>query len=111
MVRKNFFKQVYEIVKQIPPGQVMTYGQIALRLRSGSSASRISISPRTVGWALYANPDSSLVPCHRVVNKDGRLAPGYAFGGPGEQKMRLKAEGIEFIDENHIDLLRYLYEA
>lgn len=104
MVKGNFFKRVYEIVKQIPSGRVMTYGQIALRLRSGPSASRINISPRTVGWALHANPDSSDVPCHRVVNKDGRLAPGYAFGGPNEQKNRLVAEGVKFMDEFHVDL-------
>jgi len=38
------------------------------------------------------------------VNKDGRLAPGYAFGGPGEQKNRLISEGVKFIDEDHVDL-------
>ena len=65
--------------------------------------------PDVVGQALHANPDSSDVPCHRVVNKDGRMAPGYAFGGPGEQRMRLKAEGVKFIDDDHVDLLIYLY--
>jgi methylated-DNA-protein-cysteine methyltransferase-like protein len=72
----------------------MTYGQIALRLRSG---------PVVVGWALHANRDSK-VPCHRVVNKDGRLAPGYVFGGPNEQKNRLVAEGVIFIDKDRVDL-------
>ena len=92
----NFFEQVYEVVKTIPKGKVMTYGQIARAIGSKDA--------RKVGWALHANPDCSLVPCHRVVNKDGRLAPGYAFGGPDEQKIRLIAEGVEFVDKNHVKM-------
>ena len=103
MVKNNFFDRVYQVVKKIPEGKVTPYGLIALRLRSGPAGSRINISPQFVGWALHANPDFSNVPCHRVVNKDGQLAPGYAFGGPGEQRMRLKAEGVEFIDEDYVD--------
>lgn len=79
----------------------MTYGGIADVIGTKDA--------RRVGQALHANPDSSDVPCHRVVNKDGRMAPGYAFGGPGEQRMRLKAEGVKFIDDDHVDLLIYLY--
>lgn len=63
---------------------------------------------RKVGWALHANPDSENCPCHRVVNKDGRLAPGYAFGGPGEQKKMLLEEGVPFKDELHVDLEKAL---
>ena len=81
----------------------MTYGQVALRLRSGPSGRRINISPRTVGWALHANRDKN-TPCHRVVNKEGRLAPSYAFGGYHEQRNRLVAEGVKFLDEFHVDL-------
>ena len=92
----NFFEQVYEVVKTIPKGKVMTYGQIARAIGSKDA--------RKVGWALHANPDGSRVPCHRVVNKDGRLAPGYAFGGPDEQKIRLIAEGVEFVDKNHVKM-------
>ena len=105
----NFFDRVYAVVKRIPKGKVMTYGQIALRLRSGSSTSRINVSPQFVGWALHANPDSSKTPCHRVVTKDGRLAPGYAFGGPDEQKNLLISEGVSFIDESHVDLEKHLW--
>ena len=79
MSSKNFFERVYTIVRQIPIGKVMTYGQVALRLRSGPAGSRINISPQFVGWALHANKDSLDVPCHRVVKKEGRLAPGYVF--------------------------------
>lgn len=91
----NFFEQVYEIVKEIPEGKVMTYGQIARKLGTKDA--------RRVGHALHANKNHE-VSCHRVVNKHGRLAPGYAFGGPGEQKNRLMAEGVKFLDELHVDL-------
>ncbi len=104
MQKSNFFERVYAVVREIPEGMVMTYGQVALRLRSGPNGHRINISPRTVGWALHANKDGSGVPCHRVVNKEGRLAPSYAFGGYHEQRNRLLAEGIKFIDELHVDM-------
>lgn len=95
MESKNFFERVYKIVRKIPRGKVMTYGQIAEALGTKDA--------RRVGHALHANKDRN-TPCHRVVNKDGRLAPGYAFGGPDEQKMKLAAEGVTFIDHNHVDL-------
>lgn len=91
----NFFEQVYEVVKKIPEGKVMTYGQVADAIGTRDA--------RRVGHALHANRNPE-IPCHRVVNKDGRLAPGYAFGGPNEQRNRLLAEGVKFIDENHVDL-------
>ena len=103
MAAKNFFNRVYEIVKKIPEGKVMTYGGIAAVMGTHDA--------RRVGQALHANPDSSSVPCHRVVNKDGRLAPGYAFGGPDEQRMRLKAEGVKFIDDTHVNLIICLYAS
>ena len=90
----NFFDQVYDVVKKIPEGKVMTYGQIADIIGTKDA--------RRVGHALHANRDLD-VPCHRVVAKNGRLAPGYAFGGAGEQKARLLAEGVDFMDDNHVD--------
>lgn len=96
MKKNNFFEQVYEVVREIPEGMVMTYGQIAKKLGTPDA--------RRVGHALHANREENNVPCHRVVNKEGRLAPGYAFGGPDEQKNRLLAEGAKFLDEMHVDL-------
>lgn len=98
MKKSNFFERVYAVVGEIPEGRVMTYGQIASDLGTKDA--------RRVGHALHANKEGSGVPCHRVVNKDGRLAPGYAFGGPNEQEMRLKAEGVKFLDELHVDLTK-----
>lgn len=92
----NFFEQVYVLVRKIPEGKVATYGEIAGALGTKDA--------RRVGQALHANPSGDMAPCHRVVNKDGRLAPGYAFGGPNEQKNKLKSEGVVFKDEMHVDL-------
>jgi len=79
--------RIYEVVKQIPRGSVLSYGDIA-RL-SGTH-------PRVVGWALHRNPDPEIIPCHRVVFRDGSLSPGYAFGGAGKQREILEKEGVEF---------------
>ena len=73
-MKKGFFEQVYNVVKQIPLGCVATYGQIA-RLCGNPRMSR------QVGWALHVNPEPYVIPCHRVVNCEGKLAPSFAFGG------------------------------
>jgi methylated-DNA-protein-cysteine methyltransferase-like protein len=91
----TFFERVYKLVKQIPPGKVATYGQIAEILGTRDA--------RKVGFALHANRDPK-VPCHRIVNKEGRLAPNYAFDGWREQKRKLFEEGIIFKDEMRVDL-------
>ena len=70
----NTFERIYEQVKLIPKGKVATYGQIAL-LAGNPRWSRV------VGYALHANPDPDSIPCHRVVTKEGRLSPSFAFGG------------------------------
>lgn len=96
----NYREKVYNLVRQIPKGKVTTYGAIAKRLH---------MSPRTVGTALHLNPYEGDVPCHRVVNRDGRIAPGFAFGGIGAQKKLLEDEGVKFIDETHLKLIDYFY--
>ncbi len=97
--RNNFFTKVYSVVVKIPKGKVSTYGQIAKKLETKDS--------RKVGWALHANTDRN-VPCHRVVNKDGKLASGFAFGGYKEQKELLLNEGVVFKDEMNVDLNKCL---
>lgn len=94
----SFFQDVYSIVQQIPPGFVSTYGDIASALGTKDA--------RRVGHALHANPSGDLTPCHRVVNKDGRLSESYAFGGSIEQYAKLVSEGVTFIDRAHVDLTR-----
>jgi methylated-DNA-protein-cysteine methyltransferase-like protein len=93
--RSNLFVRIYKLTQSIPLGKVATYGQLAEAL--GIKDSRI------VGWALHGNKDQK-VPCHRVVDRTGRLAPNYAFNGASEQRLRLKAEGISFTDDMHVNL-------
>lgn len=95
MKKSSFFEEVYEIVRKIPEGKVSTYGQVAKAIGTKDA--------RKVGWALHANKDEK-TPCHRVVNRSGRIAPSYAFGGYHEQRNRLRAEGVLFIDELHVNL-------
>lgn len=97
----SFFQQIYTLVRQIPAGKVSTYGQLAKALHTKDA--------RRIGHALHANPDSGMTPCHRVVFSDGRLAPGYAFGGPNEQLRKLQLEGVQFLDETHVDIKQSLY--
>lgn len=97
----GFFSKVFELVKKVPPGKVVTYGQIAEVLGTKDA--------RRVGWALHSNKDQK-TPCHRVVDRTGRLAPNFAFDGEKEQRKRLIEEGVSFLDEKHIDLKRHLWD-
>lgn len=106
--RGGFFAKVYEVVRGIPEGKVMTYGQVARRLGTADA--------RKVGWALAANSDPN-TPCHRVVNKEGGLAKNFgksldlgAMQGFGEQKRRLVEEGVGF-QGDRVDLEKCLYEG
>ena len=102
MSNLSFFKRVYKVVKKIPEGKVMTYGQVAKILGTKDA--------RKVGFALHGNTDPG-IPCHRVVNKEGAVAINYAFGGGWkEQKNRLVAEDVKFKDETHVDLDKFLWE-
>jgi len=94
------FEKIYEVVKTIPKGRVATYGMVAALAGNPRWA-------RVVGYALHNNPDSSTIPCHRVVNREGRVAPGFAFGGEGVQRQMLEAEGIVFEPDGRIDLEKY----
>lgn len=91
----NTFEKVYAVVRKIPPGKVMTYGQVG---------KIVGTTARVVGFALHANPYEGDVPCHRVVDRNGRLAPNFAFGGAREHFLRLKGEGAKFVDEIHVNL-------
>ena len=96
----NTFEKIYEVVKSIPKGKVATYGRVALLAGNPRWA-------RVVGYALHTNPAPGIIPCHRVVNREGRVAPGFAFGGEGVQRQLLEAEGIVFEVNGRIDLKKY----
>lgn len=96
----SFYSEVYEAVKRIPEGKVTNYGTIA------AIAGRPR-SSRLVGWALHVNPDPANIPCHRVVMKDGSLAPAFAFGGPEIQRMLLEKEGVGFTEDGRVNMALY----
>ena len=86
------FEKIYEVVKQIPKGNVATYGQVA-ELAGNRRWSQI------VGYALHGNPDPEHIPCHRVVNRFGEVSKAFAFGGSNRQVELLKGEGVEFVGD------------
>lgn len=94
---KDFYKKVYDMVEKIPAGKVMTYGQIAVRLNCPRNA-------RVVGWAMRAAPQHRNLPCHRVINSKGEMAPSYAFGGSEIQRSLLEDEGVIFKENGRVDL-------
>ncbi len=89
---------IYSIVEEIPKGKVATYGQIA-------KLAGIPRNARLVGKALKYSALYGDFPCHRVVNYNGRLVPGW-----NEQIVLLQKEGITFKDNLHVDLKKHLWD-
>ena len=94
------FQKIYEVVKTIPKGSVMTYGQVATLAGNPRWA-------RVVGYALHSNPNPKEIPCHRVVMRDGSVALGFVFGGPDAQRQILESEGITFTDDGKVDMKKH----
>ena len=82
-------KKVWEVLRRIPRGAVMTYGEIARELGKPKAA-------QSVGQAVGHNPVSIVIPCHRVVGADGSMT-GYA-GGVGRKRFLLDLEGYDPVD-------------
>lgn len=85
MTKNRVQEQIYDLVRQIPIGSVVTYGDIAKVVR---------VHPRYVGFVLHNNPYRGDVPCHRVVNSQGKVATTFAFGGGQQQMNILLKEGV-----------------
>ena len=98
------FNRIYAVVKQIPRGKVATYGQVA-RLAGNPRWARV------VGYALHVNPDPDGIPCYRVVNRDGRPSPAFAFGGFQEQVYLLEKDGVEFNSDGNVIMEKYQWNA
>ena len=98
----QFYERVYAQVAIIPFGKVSTYGKIA-ELAGYPRASR------EVGLAMSQVRSGSNLPCHRVVNKNGTMAPGYAFGSKEQQRKMLKDEGIAFHENGNIDMQKHMW--
>lgn len=93
----DFFDQVYQVVRLIPPGRVTSYGTIAAYLGSKGSS-------RLVGYAMNAaHGQQPPVPAQRVVNRNGLLTGKHHFAYPTHMQELLEAEGIEVKDDQVVD--------
>jgi len=97
---ENFYQRVYALVRQVPPGMVVTYGQVAVLLGSPHAA-------RAVGYALRALPTGADVPWQRVINHQGQISPRYPAEGPVLQRVLLEEEGVIFDADDRVDFTRY----
>ena len=96
----DFTKRVIKIIKGIPEGKVMTYGQIAFMAGKPNGARQIS-------WILNSMSENEKLPWHRVINSMGKISLPEGFGLE-EQIYRLTREGVEFDENNRIDLKKFL---
>jgi methylated-DNA-protein-cysteine methyltransferase-like protein len=98
-MKKTFHQRVIKVIKNIPEGFVATYGQIARRAGNPGAA-------RQVSYILHSSSKKENLPWHRVVNSKGgiSLRPGHGYE---LQKQLLQDEGVEFDENDHIDLKRY----
>ena len=92
ILNDNLIYEILSVVSEIPEGRVATYGQIAKLIGRDNNA-------RMVGKVLGISQYYGEYPCHRVVNHQGRTAPGWR-----EQTELLKAEGVTFKPNNCVNL-------
>ena len=93
----KYRERVYAIVRKIPRGRVMTYGQIAAILGEG-------YTPRTVGYTMHG-ADAESVPWQRVINSQGKCSTGRMTIPQNLQQSMLEQEGVEFNDKGRCDLV------
>lgn len=84
-------EEIYDFLRTIPKGKVVTYSQIAEHLGNKKLA-------RVVGNVLHNNPDEHKYPCYKVVDYNGNLSKKFAFGGIEKQKEKLEKDGITVIN-------------
>ncbi|GAB3992122.1 MGMT family protein [Spirosoma daeguense] len=94
--QRDYFEDVYDVVRQIPAGRVTTYGTIAryLSLRAGA---------RMVGWAMNGCHNRPDVPAHRVVNSVGVLSGKHFFGEPNVMQRLLENEGVRIENDKVVE--------
>ncbi len=93
--KTSVYTRIYTIVRQIPPGQVATYGQIA-KIEG-------TVTARMVGYAMSAVNEQHDVPWQRVINSQGRLSDRKGGGGFDHQRRCLEAEGVFFDHRGYVD--------
>jgi len=89
----DFDRRVYDVVRTIPPGQTMTYGQVAAALGEEP------MKARDVGIAMARNRFAPFVPCHRVVAANGKLGGYSAPGGSATKRRLLEIEGVRLVPD------------
>ena len=97
--KTSFYETAWARVRQVPPGAVGTYGQVATWLGSPRAA-------RAVGYAMFNIPDDS-IPWHRVINSQGRISVGGQLHRPDLQRLLLEEEGVVFGERGVVDLRRF----
>ncbi len=99
------YEVIYTIVRQIPYGQVATYGQIA-------DLANLPGRARFVGYALFRIAPDSDIPWHRVINAKGEISESpVRLGSDHLQRALLEAEGIQFSPQGKINLRQYRWHA
>jgi methylated-DNA-protein-cysteine methyltransferase-like protein len=98
---KSYRERVYELVREIPYGRVMTYGQIAEILGE-------NYTPRTVGFVMHAAEKD--VPWQRVINSQGACSTGQVILPVNLQQQMLADEGVKFNDKGRCDLKIYRWQ-
>lgn len=100
----DFYESVFEIVRQIPPGRVTSYGAIARCLGTAGSS-------RLVGWAMNLSHHQQVyVPAHRVVNRNGLLTGKVHFGSPDVMQELLENEGVNVENDCVTDFHRLFWD-
>ena len=97
----DLYERIYIVVRQIPSGEVATYGQIA---------KLVGTTARQVGYAMAALPQENDVPWQRVINSKGEISLRISNDGHNYQRILLEEEGIEFDIKGKVDLNRYGWE-
>lgn len=101
----NSYNLIYAVVRQIPYGQIATYGQVA-------ELAGLIGKPRVVGYALYRVTEADEIPWHRVINAKGEVSHSPHRNGTDDlQQSLLEAEGIQFDSKGRIDLSKYRWVA
>lgn len=101
---KDFFQNVFDVVRLIPKGRVTSYGAIAKYLGTGGSS-------RMVGWAMNASHGvKPKVPAHRVVNRNGMLSGKAHFETPTKMQELLEKENIKVQNETVLDFKNLFWD-
>ena len=97
--RSTIYQRILEVIRQVPCGQVATYGQIALIVGD--------CTPRMVGYCLASLDFDSDVPWQRIINHQGKVSPRSTGHGSQLQRELLEEEGVEFDAKGRVSFRKY----